>query len=106
MSDRTGTNLNAGSIAPLARFGRFRSWAIPERKVATSGRPASSSRGRLSALLSPILLLAAWFGLSESGLFSQEVLVPPQVVAATLWEMVQRGDLQQNVLSSLERLFT
>lgn len=101
MPDRVGANLNAGSIASLARFGRFRSWVSPDQPPGPG-----AGMGRWSVLLSPLLLVAAWFLLSESGWFPQEVLVPPQIVAAALWESFKSGDLQNNVLSSLERLLT
>jgi sulfonate transport system permease protein len=69
-------------------------------------RAAAVLRQGLAAALPPVLVLVLvlWQGLAVSGLFPQQVLVPPLQVAETLIAMAGSGDLQRHVGDSLWRL--
>jgi sulfonate transport system permease protein len=61
--------------------------------------------GRLLAPLPPVLiLLALWQILCATGLFPDQVLVPPSGVAGTLLDMARSGELSRHVGESLSRL--
>jgi sulfonate transport system permease protein len=80
--------------------------------VATAAPPARARRPRGRALLrliSPLVVLAAWQGVSTAGLVSKAKLPPPTEVWSTAVSLVTTsspayGTLQDNLLVSLERV--
>ncbi|WAF83242.1 ABC transporter permease [Metapseudomonas otitidis] len=58
----------------------------------------------LSWLISPLLLLIAWALVADAGLFPAQVLVPPRDVLAAFVELLDSGELQEHLHSSLTRL--
>jgi len=54
----------------------------------------------------PVLLLAGWEGLSDAGLLSARKLPPPHAVAIAFWQMLQSGELLQDVAVSSWRAAT
>jgi sulfonate transport system permease protein len=102
----TGGSVFSAQAKTRRSLESFFSWLAasgPKTAVAANA-PRTLKRTGLTILLSPVLLLAGWFALSHSGLFPTEVVVPPEEVAATFWDMVRSGDLQRNLSSSLGRL--
>lgn len=59
---------------------------------------------RLLPLVSPLALLGAWFWAGNSGLFPEQVLVPPQRVYQAFCDLLASGDLQLHLLGSLHLL--
>lgn len=57
-----------------------------------------------SALVSPLLLLAAWQATATAGLFPAQVLVPPSEVVATFRDLIATRELQAHLGESLFRL--
>jgi sulfonate transport system permease protein len=57
-------------------------------------------------LVSPALLILAWWWVTREGFFSGQLLVSPGQVIDTFWELIQTGELQDNLGISLVRLFT
>ena len=57
-------------------------------------------------LAGPALVIALWFIASGVGLLSPHKMSPPDVVVASFVDMVRSGDLQWNMLASLERAAT
>jgi sulfonate transport system permease protein len=57
-------------------------------------------------LASPALLILVWWWVTREGLFSQQLLVAPGQVIDTFLELIQTGELQDNLGISLLRLFT
>ncbi|EQB02254.1 hypothetical protein L288_16975 [Sphingobium quisquiliarum P25] len=71
--------------------------------------PSGASVPRLrnlpvGAFAAPVLLLGAWQLACLTGLFPQQVLVPPSGVAKALADMAGSGELQRHVGDSLHRL--
>lgn len=62
------------------------------------------ARSPLAAIAAPLSLLAVWQIACMSGLFPDQVLVPPSEVARTLWLMAGSGELGRHVGDSLYRL--
>ena len=58
----------------------------------------------LTALAAPVVLLGLWQGLAMTGLFPEQVMVPPLRVAQTLTSMAATGELERHVGDSLYRL--
>lgn len=73
--------------------------AAPYTGPAAAGRPQ-----QLSALLAPVALLGLWQLACLSGLFPEQVLVPPSEVVRALVSLAQSGELQRHVGESLFRL--
>jgi sulfonate transport system permease protein len=80
----------------------------------TGGRPAVDERvthsrlgpGRripFGALLGPVLLLALWFIGSATGLLDPRTLSEPWTVAATTADLIERGTLQEGLVTSAGR---
>ena len=73
--------------------------------------PAPRSRRRLGPgrripygrALGPLLLLAIWSLASATGLLDSRMLSAPWTVAGTAGDLIASGDLQRNILASLER---
>jgi sulfonate transport system permease protein len=57
-------------------------------------------------LVSPLLLLFAWWWVTKTELFSQQLLVSPGQVLQTAIDLAQDGELANHVSISLVRLFT
>jgi sulfonate transport system permease protein len=57
-------------------------------------------------LVSPLLLLFAWWWVTRAGIFSQQLLVSPGQVLQTAIDLAQDGELASHVSISLVRLFT
>jgi sulfonate transport system permease protein len=57
------------------------------------------------SLVSPALLLLAWWWVTKAGLFSAQLLVPPGQVFQTFLDLIGTGELQDNLGISLFRLF-
>lgn len=66
--------------------------------------PAASNRGRLALIAPPLIILGAWTGLSLSGWFPAEIVVPPQVLLRTFLELWSHGELPGHLAGSLSRL--
>ena len=58
----------------------------------------------VGAIIAPVLLLCAWQVACLTGLFAQQVLVPPSGVLRALADMGASGELQRHVGDSLYRL--
>lgn len=86
-----------GALAPA------RPVRSPRRRTAIGARILQSP---WLGLVSPALLLAAWWWATGSGLFSQQILVSPGQVWQTFLDLIQDGELQANLGVSLARLFT
>ena len=69
-----------------------------------TNRWLNTLQNRAIALLPVALLLTAWWYISNSGLYPQQLLVPPQQVYAALQELVDTGELQEHLRMSLHRL--
>jgi sulfonate transport system permease protein len=54
-------------------------------------------RKRLPFLMPPILLWAAWEAAILSGAFPATILIPPAQVFATLWSLIQDGELASDL---------
>jgi sulfonate transport system permease protein len=52
----------------------------------------------------PVLLLAAWFGLSHGGIVGPEFLAPPEQVLSAGVDLVRTGALLENLVASLARV--
>ncbi|MDH4583334.1 ABC transporter permease [Pseudomonas sp. BN415] len=59
---------------------------------------------RASWLISPAALLALWVVVADTGLFPQQLLVPPLHVLQAFDELLASGELQEHLLNSLSRL--
>ena len=59
---------------------------------------------RLCWLISPLVLLGAWQGAVEAGLFPRQLLVPPLQVWRTFTLLLGNGELVEHLLTSLARL--
>lgn len=57
-------------------------------------------------LISPLLLLLAWGWVSNAGLYSDDILVAPGQVMATLGELTESGELPLHLKTSFFRLLT
>jgi len=87
-----------------------------EGSVVRTARPAPPKSARpfhaslLDApwigLISPLLLLFAWWWVTKAGLFSPQLLVSPGQVLDTAIDLAQGGELADHVGVSLVRLFT
>ena len=99
-----------GTLAETVRLvpGTLQGVAEVKRSRVTidSLRARKLNSGRYLAIVSPLLLLSAWFLLSRTGWVSPEVLISPQDAASTFWDMVQSGDLWNQLSHSLYRLIT
>ncbi|MGO4191965.1 ABC transporter permease [Arthrobacter sp. YAF17] len=60
-------------------------------------------RRRFATLLGPVLLLAAWFAASATGLLDPRVLSEPWTVVATAGELLAEGKLQEHLGISAQR---
>jgi sulfonate transport system permease protein len=60
---------------------------------------------RSTILLSPILALAVWVGVSGAGLVPEQLVVPPAAVVDAVIELVDSGELAEHLQKSLFRLF-
>lgn len=69
-----------------------------------TGARASWASSRWTLALPPVILLAIWSGLSASGLFPEEIVVPPQVLGRAVLELWNSGQLAQHLSGSLGRL--
>jgi sulfonate transport system permease protein len=58
------------------------------------------------SLVSPAALLFVWWWVTKAGIFSPQLLVSPGQVAASFFDLVESGELQDNLGISLFRLFT
>ncbi|SDK63571.1 sulfonate transport system permease protein [Nonomuraea maritima] len=79
---------------PSATTGRVR----PRRRLAP-GRPVPSG-----FLLGPLLLLGLWAAASASGWLDPRFLSAPWTVVTTAVELAESGRLQDNLLTSVERV--
>ncbi|PFG38933.1 NitT/TauT family transport system permease protein [Georgenia soli] len=61
-------------------------------------------RDVLLAVLTPILLLAAWEGAARSGVLDARLFTPPTAIVGKAWEMVQDGTLWQHSIATVARL--
>lgn len=59
---------------------------------------------RISAWISPLLLLAVWALAARSGLFSEQILISPWQVAQTAVDLTRSGELVHHLSISLGRL--
>jgi sulfonate transport system permease protein len=58
----------------------------------------------LAVLISPVLLILVWWGVTRAEIFPQEILVPPAGVVAAFRELLESGELQDHLARSLGRL--
>ncbi|MBF8732651.1 ABC transporter permease [Pseudomonas guariconensis] len=58
----------------------------------------------LTLFVSPLVLLAGWVLLADSGAFPRQLLVPPREVWQTFEELLASGELREHLGSSLSRL--
>jgi sulfonate transport system permease protein len=58
----------------------------------------------LPFLISPLLVLAIWWWVSNAGYYSDDILVTPQQVLATLGELSDNGELILHLKASFNRL--
>lgn len=73
--------------------------------------PAPRSRRRLGPgrhipygrAIGPVLIIALWSAASATGLLDPRMLSAPWTVVSTAGDLIATGDLQRNVLASLER---
>src|SRR5690606_25358662 len=56
------------------------------------------------SFISPLTLLAIWYWAAQSGLFPEQILVPPAVVLEAFHELTESGELQEHLQVSLYRL--
>ncbi len=85
--------------------------ALYDDRVPTADRPPPEARNRLGPrpsipgqrLLGPALVILLWFVGSGIGLINPAKLSPPGTVAATFVDLLRSGDLQANLLVSLQR---
>ena len=83
-----------------ARIARREREAAPAALAGGPPRPTVN----WGALVSPLILIAAWWGLSASGVFPREIVVPPEVIWKTFTENWISGELPVNLIKSLTRL--
>ncbi|MER5864820.1 ABC transporter permease [Kitasatospora sp. NPDC002040] len=82
--------------------------AVPRPPAGRIRRPVGR-RGRrvpFARALGPLLVLAVWQLAATTGALDPQTLAPPGEVAATGWELIRTGDLQQHLLVSLRRAAT
>ncbi len=84
---------------------------IPELRASPAVSPASVPRPRrpwrtdaLRRFVSPLVLVALWQAASMAGLLSPRVLAAPSAILATAWGLLATGELETNMLVSLERV--
>ena len=65
---------------------------------------ATRTKDRLSWIVSPLLLLLAWFIAARAGWFPPQLLVPPAEVWASFKDLLASGELREHVVNSLSRL--
>lgn len=73
--------------------------------AAAFGRRLGDAGGSVRGLLVPLMLLAVWYALLESGVFKPYQLPYPQAVLSTMIEMWTAGELQGHILITLQRVF-
>ena len=61
-------------------------------------------RGWLIGLIFPFTILAVWHEVAELHLFSEQILIPPFTVLLTLVDLFKSGDLNDNIIASLNRV--
>jgi len=95
----TPTTLTATSPDPGAA-------AELEEAIARDFRRERRLRMRdvLLAVLTPILLLAAWEGAARTGVLDARLFTPPTAIVGKAWEMVQDGTLWQHSIATIGRL--
>ena len=66
--------------------------------------PGQLGGGRWAFAAPPLIILGAWTGLSLSGLFPAEIVVPPQVLWRSFLGLWSHGELPEHLAGSLSRL--
>ena len=96
----TPTTLTATSPDPGAATAEL------EEAIARDFRRERRLRMRdvLLAVLTPILLLAAWEGAARTGVLDARLFAPPTAIVGKAWEMVQDGTLWQHSIATIGRL--
>lgn len=81
----------AGSLGSLPR---------PRQPIATRLRPAL---GLAQGSLGLVLFLLLWELLPRTGIVSDAYLSPPSAVLASIWDLVEKGQLWKHIAASLQR---
>jgi sulfonate transport system permease protein len=68
------------------------------------GARSGTHRQRWRRAIAPLLLLGLWILGSVTGLIPGRLFPNAAVVGSTAWNLIQTGQLQQNLLASLERV--
>jgi sulfonate transport system permease protein len=74
--------------------------------AAVSSRATSRWRDRALFAAGPLLLLAGWIAVVQSGRYSQLIVVPPLEVLHALREIIGNGELTQHLGQSFHRMFS
>src|SRR5918999_5850121 len=73
------------------------------RTIAGTRRPSRIPRP-LRRLAGPVLLVAVWQVLCATGVLSERVMAPPGDVLQAALDLLETGELQRHLLTSLRRV--
>jgi sulfonate transport system permease protein len=76
-------------------------WPLRQRAAPVKGGAPSK---RWAIVLPPVILIGVWTALSSSGLFPEQIVVPPQVIWQTFAGLWANGELPRHLGDSLQRL--